>query len=74
MKHRKREQRNLSCDQLRHLAGELSTLLQDNPWERELWCDFKHDVVGLAQPLVGSEGQDNEASLSFYYPCARVVK
>ena len=58
MKHRKREQRNLSCDQLCHLAGELSTLLQDNPWERELWCDFKHDVAGLAQSLVGSEGQD----------------
>ena len=52
-KHRKRERQNLSCDQLRHLASELLTLLQANPWERESWCGFKSDIASLAQSLVG---------------------
>ena len=52
-KHRKRERQNLSCDQLRHLASELLTLLQANPWERESWCGFKSDIASLDQSLVG---------------------
>ncbi|KAL5475675.1 hypothetical protein EMCRGX_G025520 [Ephydatia muelleri] len=39
--------------QLTNLASELLTLLQANPWEREYWCEFKGDVAGLIQSLVG---------------------
>ena len=44
---------NLHSDQLHHLASELLTLLQANPWESEYWCEFKSDVASLVQSLVG---------------------
>ena len=52
-KHRKRQLTNMASDQLHHLASELLTLLQANYWEREYWREFKGDVAGLMQSLVG---------------------
>ena len=40
-KHRKRLTSNLSCDVLRDLALDLSTVLNFNFWERELWAHLK---------------------------------
>lgn len=50
-KHRKREKYNLSREKLHTYASTLYTTLQANLWEKEGWCNLKHDVTQLAQSL-----------------------
>jgi len=47
----KRQRHNLSQEKLHAYASTLYTTLQANLWEKEGWCDLKHDVACLAQSL-----------------------
>ena len=50
-KHRKRLTGNISCDQLREFALGLTTVLQENYWDREHWSVIKPYFLILSQSL-----------------------
>ena len=50
-KHRKRQTTNISADQLREYALELSQLLLENYWERDNWRNIKPHFVDLFSSL-----------------------
>ena len=52
-KHRKRRTINLSGAALQEFVLDLATVLHDNYWEREGWCELKQDVYTLSQSLGG---------------------
>ena len=50
-KHRKRQTTNISADQLREYALDLSQLLLENYWERDNWRNIKPHFVDLFSSL-----------------------
>ena len=50
-KHRKRMTRNLSSDQLRKFATDLSAMLLESYWERNCWRDIKQQFSDLVESL-----------------------
>ena len=50
-KHRKRLTGNISCDQLQEFALGLTTVLQENYWDREHWSVIKPYFLILSQSL-----------------------
>ena len=50
-KYRKRQTRNISADQLRDIALDISQLLLENYWERNNWRNIKFHFVDLFSSL-----------------------